>query len=302
MKHRSKYNLASTLISTMIAVGLLGGCGLYVPEIEEVGQTPTDAEILVNDIVTQVHCELRQSVQELITEDIESAKIVINGHPQGRMLEWLESWSAQVTLTLQIDEVTAFNPGLSLNTPIIPATTTFPGSIAVITPQSYTLGFGGVFSSHATRIEKLNFFYAFRDFFRDGVNRSRTCEHRSNILIKSDLKINQWMTDATFPYTTHSIDQAEIPDPGDGGPLNVISHEITFVIVTGANVTPTWNLIRISANTGSLPFLDATRTRSHDLLITIGPTKKKQPAPEAQNAHLASQIGLAVAQSIRAQQ
>ena len=50
-----------------------------------------------------------------------------------------ESWGATLTLTLTVDEMSGVNPGLSFNTPMIPATTYFPHGITVPGPQSYNL-------------------------------------------------------------------------------------------------------------------------------------------------------------------
>lgn len=79
------------------------------------------------------------------------------------------------------------------------------------------------------------------------------------------------------------------PGGGGGGTApDTLSIEIKFIIVTNGNVTPTWKLLRVSANTsGSL--LSLGRTRTHDVIITIGPNNQ-----QTLNTHLASQIGNAV--------
>jgi hypothetical protein len=75
---------------------------------------------------------------------------------------------------------------------------------------------------------------------------------------------------------------------GAGAAPDTLSIEIKFIIVTSGNVTPTWKLLRVSANTtGNL--LSLGRTRTHDLIITIGPNNQ-----QTLNTHLASQIGNAV--------
>ena len=83
---------------------------------------------------------------------------------------------------------------------------------------------------------------------------------------------------------------------GGGGAAapDTISIEIKFIIVTNGNVTPTWKLLRVSANTGSSPLFGTGRTRTHDLIITIGPNTQA-----TQFTHLASQIGNAVANDNR---
>jgi hypothetical protein len=43
---------------------------------------------------------------------------------------------------------------------------------------------------------------------------------------------------------------------------DVISHEVTFVILYNGNVTPSWKLVKVSVNQGSVPFLSAQGSRS----------------------------------------
>jgi hypothetical protein len=65
--------------------------------------------------------------------------------------------------------------------------------------------------------------------------------------------------------------------------------------VSNGSITPTWKLVKLSANTGSNPLFATGRTRTHDLIITMGPETE-----QTANAHLASQIGNAVANANRA--
>ena len=84
---------------------------------------------------------------------------------------------------------------------------------------------------------------------------------------------------------------------GGGGSIkpDTVSYEIKFVIVSSGNVTPTWKLVRFSANTASSPLFNVGRTRTHDLIITIGPNSNA-----TDNVHLANQIGSAVSNANRA--
>jgi hypothetical protein len=81
---------------------------------------------------------------------------------------------------------------------------------------------------------------------------------------------------------------------GSGQVPDTISIEIKFIIVSSGNVTPTWKLLRVSGNTGSTPLFALGRTRSHDVIITIGP-----PDQATASTHLASQIGNAVGSANR---
>jgi hypothetical protein len=86
----------------------------------------------------------------------------------------------------------------------------------------------------------------------------------------------------------------------DGGSSNknitkdTITYEVKFVIVSTGSVTPTWKLIRVSANTSGNLF-STGRTRTHDLIITLGP-----PTAATAQTHFASQLGNAVSNGNRA--
>jgi hypothetical protein len=64
-----------------------------------------------------------------------------------------------------------------------------------------------------------------------------------------------------------------------------VGYEIKFVIISSGNVTPTWKLVKISGNTAASPLLNLSRTRTHDLIITIGPN-----STATDNHQLASEI------------
>jgi hypothetical protein len=80
-----------------------------------------------------------------------------------------------------------------------------------------------------------------------------------------------------------------LPSVGSGSSPDTVSLEIKFVIVSSGNLTPTWKLVRLTANNGAGPLFATGRTRTHDLIITIGPANQM-----TLNTHLASQIGQAV--------
>ena len=62
---------------------------------------------------------------------------------------------------------------------------------------------------------------------------------------------------------------------GGGTAPDTLTLEIKFIIVSSGNVTPTWKLLRVSANTGSAPLFSLGRTRTHDVIITIGRTRRR---------------------------
>ncbi|KWV48472.1 hypothetical protein AS156_18535 [Bradyrhizobium macuxiense] len=144
----------------------------------------------------------------------------------------------------------------------------------------------------------------------------------SPFIIESDLRIKEWLVGAMF--VANALPSSPIPsqfrgssatdaksrkgdkgneaDKGKGGGesqvtsnKDTVSLEIKFIIVTSGSITPTWKLVRFSANSGSSPFFNTGRTRTHDLIITIG-----DPSLISSNSHLASQIGNSVSSANKA--
>jgi hypothetical protein len=306
---------------TFLVAGFLGislsGCGTYTPDIVEAWAQPGEEQRVVNAIVQRVRCEIREAVNGVLDADIEDAR---DTHTP-RQLEWLESWGAQATLTLTVEEKTNIGPGAVFNTPMLGAKTWFPGGITVPATQSYSLGLGGKLGSTATRIDKISWFYPISEF-RNQHPANPSCEPRdrpgSYIIVDSDLKIAEWLNDALGPSL---LERIKYPKIRGTDPFNkdVISHQIKFLIETSGDITPTWRLVRITANGGGT-FFGAGRSRTQDLTVTFGPTEKAPEKPiccenqkkgtssaiaqttvpgiAARDAHLASQIGLSVANNL----
>jgi hypothetical protein len=152
----------------------------------------------------------------------------------------------------------------------------------------------------------------------------------SSLLVKSDLKLPEWLQNAlilehiepgTIPF--HSLQAGAMKvAPVPGAPANpelaryTLTYETKFDVTTSGNVTPTWHLERISANPTET-FFSLSRERTHDVTITFAPqmcqdakggylidgvcpsgSSSAVPIESAQNAQLASQIGLAVANNL----
>jgi hypothetical protein len=302
--------------------GNICGCGTYVPGLQEF-YDPQDTQTMVDAIVSDVQCEVQSSVQFLILDDQDAADAAkALGKDQEPSLTWLKKWDAQITLTLTIDEKSTFSPGVSLNEVLRSALNKFPSG-TVTTPQSSSIGFGGTGSADGTRKETLTWlidFQRFTDKTSLGVARKERdrlyeaaretgsstipspCNAQNGILIQSDLKLREWLYAVMLPAFVqggiHPNYAASLAAEAKVSKKDVISHEITFVILYSANVTPTWKLVTYTANTSS-PLFNAQRTRTQDLLITMGPSAGGAPSQAVQNATLASQIGIAVANALR---
>lgn len=161
---------------TIFTAAALGGCGTFVPNLQEFPGAPGDAERLVHAIVHSVHCELKDAVTYVIDADKDLARA--NG---ARTAEWFDNWGMQAALTLTVAEKTEVNPtGTWTSNPI----TLF-----------FTLGGGVDASSEATRIDTLNFYYTVRALYAEPpCNPNAASPHPvGSLLIQSDLKLREWL-------------------------------------------------------------------------------------------------------------
>jgi hypothetical protein len=197
-----------------LAAAFLVGCGLHTPDVQEFWGTPAHAQFMVDEIVREVKCELRNALQDITDAD------GINKSDT----KFLDNWIAQVRLTLTIDEITALNPGLSLNTPMHNANVNFvsealppSGSspIAASTfsflslPQSYALGLGGTLSADANRIDIISGLWRVKEDLLDWVPPKRQCEYKPYpndiIFVQSDFKLKDWLYMSLMPALTERI-------------------------------------------------------------------------------------------------
>lgn len=277
---------------------LVGACGTYVPEIQEVsaisetGQVKSvgTSQLLIHAIVDSIHCELRNAVTDVIDEDKKVAKLNPGGR---RSAPWLDGWVAQIGLTLTVEEKTSLNPTV-LWSPLSPVTSVF------------TLAGGGTLSSDATRIDKLGYLYTVRELYAlRNCPRDRIVENSKapvgSLLIQSDLKLREWLFDQIFNVGTgeYAVPTA-ITTPLK---QNVISHEVKFEVISTGTLNPAWKLTRVALNQSSTLF-STTRDRTHDLVITFGPidpaTKGLTGAAAAE--YLASRIGGAIGDNVKTTQ
>jgi hypothetical protein len=284
---------------------VFSGCGLRTPELELGGEKTDRVGITLNHIVNEVRCELIHGVVRALAVDDDLAEHQpFKSVPK---LGWLEDWSALATITMTAEEISSLSPGVLFTSPMENSITKFPNG-AVTNGQSFSLAANYSVTADGIRTEKVNFFFVFKDYIEKVPRDKNTilsipCEHQGDVLLESNLRLDDWIQEAVFPAYNATIRTPE----GYTRPISVMSHEVNFVVKQTGNITPSWKLIPVSANQGSLPFFQAQRNRTDDLLITLGATaatdagKKVPAAPsnEVVNSHLASEIGAAVSTALR---
>jgi hypothetical protein len=251
----------------------LASCGTYVPDIQEIPGDRAGGQSLVTAIVRNIKCEVQDALYDIYR--IEKST-------------FFDKWGVQINLDLTIVETGAVNPNVNWMPP---------------SPASAVLGLGAGLnlSSEATRTDKLGMFYTVAELKRLG-----PClpEARGGpFILQSNLKLNEWLIDVVTATKTGGIDIDQDVASGafkDG----VLSHEVKFVVATGGDFSPTLTLTRVTINPDGKIFT-ANRQRSHDLIITLGPTELKDkggrrgPSRIAADAALASQIGVSVSNALR---
>lgn len=255
------------LFTSVVALSLplvASGCGLYTPMLEAGDDVPENhvTGVLVNKIVDHVKCELGRAILYEINYD--KANAAKNHVP--RNLTWLDTSSGTLTITMSVDEKGSLAPG---------ATWTDPLQAVGKTAQSFSLGLGASASADATRKQQVDFVFdvkkdfvdnkQFREFNDSGLTPAPCKDEYGRALIEGDLRIREWLDSAVFAR--------DITKNVDMGPPDVLTDDITFVVAYSASVTPSWKLVRWSVNPSS-PFANASRTRTNEALIALGPAGK----------------------------
>jgi hypothetical protein len=262
----------SLLCVPAITVLLLGGCGTYVPEIQEFPGDAVAGQKLVHAIIASIHCEIRNAISDVINQDINMANL----NHGVRNAAWIDKWGVAMQLTLTIDEKGSLSPS-AVWTPPNPMTALF------------TLGGGISASSDATRIDVYNYNYTVKDLYAQGPCGSvdNADVPLGSLLIQGDLKTKEWLWS-----------QVDVVRSGDGVITNkssALTHEVKFEVDTSGTLNPAWTFVHVTVNQGG-PLLFASRNRTHDLLLTFGPVDPgtKQLVSSAANVFLAAQIGNAI--------
>jgi hypothetical protein len=321
-------NFRRLYTGALLALSLItAGCGTGVSQLPEIWDRadPFATGHMEMQIKAAIFCEMRRGA--LLARQLNSIDNNYNGKDVTAAddLPFPDNWGAQITLTLTADEKTTLTPTASFKTPLVPVIAHLQ-SIS----QSFALNAGGTLSSQNVRYDKFDFYYTASDLINNAAP-SDICGTPPTTLLGppsssspfvdgSQLGIADWLPGAIavsiFQRSSRAAKNGEGPPLGTAGSFasDSATYDNKFVIVSSGNVTPSWNLVRIG--TGTSPFFDLNRTRTHELLITVGPgaTEQKKdkatgkivrknigPSSSAVNSHFASQIGSAVAAAIRGQ-
>ncbi|MBY2941842.1 hypothetical protein HFN97_20595 [Rhizobium laguerreae] len=233
----------------------LSGCGAVLPVMDYKHRTDQEFSEFVSAIAAHVKCELHRAVATEYDPDNQNRKV-------------LYDWAAKIALTIRAYDKGNLNPSVSWTN----------GTQILET----AVGFQG--ETNGTREMTMTYYLPFKEVLAgkqiDIHGRSLDCSRISNEIepIAGNLGIESSMKAALESWDSFGT----LSDRIEGGPFETITHKVSFQVTGGANATPTWTFTDVTVNP-SAPFLSATRTRTDELLITMGPTtlgsRKELPAP-----------------------
>jgi hypothetical protein len=312
--------------AALLAALCVVGCGTTTPSFHEFYDSE-DSATMIEAITEHTQCEVRDAVQFLVLDDRDAAAVKsrLTKKTEQPSLAWLSNWDAQVTLVITVDEKSSLNPSVALTPPLASKTSTFGDGSSTITTQNLSLGIGATGSVDATRKGTISWLIHFKDLLDDTslaqarVKRDQlykaaletgaktiptTCEHRHGAFIQGDLAFRDWLYTALVPAAIKNGligNFAEaLSAEAAASKKDVIQDDITFVVLYGGSFNPVFKLLRVAGGQASPPLFGVQRTRTQDLLITLGPEAPDGKLSQAaQNQALASLIGIAVANAIR---
>jgi hypothetical protein len=275
----------------------VAGCGTYVPQIGEIwdDNSGTNARDLERLIKEKVYCEVQRAVKDVNTISKGSSDNVLKYDPKTGTFIAIhplpDNWGVQMQLQLIVEEASSINPGVTIAEPIKPA-------LLFATPppmaQSFTFGVGGTASSDATRTDKFTLYYLVQDLMKD-----KTCDSQADpqkiaadsLLLQSDLGIERWLINALNVWYRTGIPR---PQPK----IASLSYDVKFDVLTSAYGLPGWKIVRVTTGNGMLNLFTTKRERTHEMILTFGPSENGQPNPISLNSALASEIGTAVGSAV----
>jgi hypothetical protein len=279
------FRKAAVVLSSLL---ILTGCGLYVPQKDPLVPNDIDPRNgmsrqgkIESNIIANIRCEITRGLYRAVS----------TGN-----VPWLTGWGTSISLNLTWEETSNVNPGVLYTTPI--------GGSDVFSASAGVSG-----SAHSTRNEAITFTLENKTLLREAMLTSHAQQGldcsalEDGVTVSSDLKIDEFIYDKASIAGGREARTRPIEYPQ----FSTFQETLTFVVSVGGDVTPSWKFIRLSVNPSG-QFLAGSRTKSSQVIVTLGPLAKPAgPAGAAQLAlqaavqHDAAVVGNATAAAIRSQ-
>jgi hypothetical protein len=265
--------------SVLIAIALpLAGCGTVPPKLTEAWEAQDVGPDMVFNIKRNILCETIAAIRK------------INGIKTSFGPPIPADYGVQLQLTLAITESAGFTPNVAYNR-------TLPtGSEAGVSiGRNWGVGLAGELSSTATRTDSSYTYWRVGNIAGVGKNKA-LCDMEDwpidrtvvSHLVQSDLGIARFLADNTKAADLlHSSKPVGVKKPEK---IDVYSYDLKFAVVSSGGISPVFKLVSLSG--GGTPIINLSRTRTHELLLTFGPTGSNgfQPSQISFDQHISTQL------------
>ncbi len=264
------------LLLTILSASL-SGCGLSPPKLSEFWEARDVSDKMVFEIKRNIFCETIAAIRE------------VNGTKTSIGSPIPDNYGVQLQLTLSVAESTALSSNLTYSD-----TLKNGSQSGVSIGRNLGVGVSGELSSTATRTDTTYSYWQVGNIAGDGKNKA-VCDDKdwpidrrgSSKLLQSDLGIARFLED-----NVKAADLLHSSKPNGKKPdkIDVYSYDLKFVVVSSGGVSPSFKLVPLSG--GGMPILDLNRTRTHELLLTFGPTGPDgfRPSDVSFSQHLTTQL------------
>ncbi len=235
-------------LAAIASSAFLAGCGSSLPVMDVRHPKGNRFDTFVESVAQHVRCELGRAIKA-------------NVYKNPKRLAVLSNWAAKIALNLKVLDEGSVTPSVASYNP----------------PMSFIFAATAQYKGNATREMTMTYFLLFNELIAeadpDALNADyapRPCRTANDGLapIGGDLGIEQTLESSLRSWDSMYV----VSDHIKGGPFDTITHHVQFLVVAGATATPTWKLVRVSADTSGT-LVGISRTTTDDLLITMGPTQ-----------------------------
>jgi hypothetical protein len=265
-----------SLSVTIVGLGL-SGCGFAPPQITDGWQARDVNDDMVLNIKRNIFCDTIKAIRE-----VNKTKTSF-----GPMIP--DNYGVQLQLTLSLADSTALSPNAAYNR-------TFPNGheSGLSIGQNFSLGLSPSLSSTATRTDTTYSYWQVGSIAGKDKNKAFCDEEAWPInrsggpqLLNSELGIDRFLQDNV---KAADLLHSSKPSAKNTAKLDVYSYDLKFAVVSGVGLSPSLKLVSISA--AGTPILNLNRTRTHELLLTFGPTGPDgfQPSNISFSQHLNTQL------------
>lgn len=194
-----------------IASGVVASACTQVPDLD----TSVESARIV-DVVKRVKCDIYDAF--LVVSPYRGPAPVPLSTLKG--YEWLKDWTAQVDLSLIVNNQSGISPGATFTDPLHQIAVPGVGNFS----RSFNLGLGGGANTTASRTESITFSLSVAEIETELDNDSRRsdfyqdCQPANGTGLHSDLKLKEWVLSALEPTKNGYLTQGHHKSPkGAGG-------------------------------------------------------------------------------------